>query len=51
MKPLPPIDDILAALLQNVMYIEKHMLKNGHVENILVLEDLSGVNLATVPFF
>jgi len=35
MKPHPPIDDIIAVAIINIIYVIQYMLKQGVVENIL----------------
>ena len=50
MRPLPEPQDVIGAALLNLMFLEKYMLENGVVENVIQISDNTGSSILTMPY-
>jgi len=49
-KPLPEPEDVIGAALMSVMFVEKYLMENGVVENLLQIGDNSGTGILSMPY-
>jgi len=45
----PEVDEVIAAIFLNLKFVQHYMLRDGIVENLIQINDASGISLMNIP--